>query len=110
MATYKEEWIAKGVVRGTWTLTDGETGATMRAPSLPDKTVSVFGNFGTGGTVLIERTTGETLNDPQGNPLSFATPARTEEILEAPTDLRPRVSAGTGVNLTVEITATSPHR
>ena len=109
MATYQEAWIARGVVKGTWTLADGETGAVMKAPTLPDKTVRVFGTFGAGGTVVIERNTGDTLNDPQGNPLTF-TAEKTEAILENPETLRPRVSAGTGVTLTVEIIAQSQQR
>lgn len=110
MATYQEAWLAKGVVKATWTLANGETGAALVAPTLPDKTVTVTGTFGVGGTVVLERDTGDTLNDPQGTPLSF-TAAKTEGILENPASLRPRVTAGDGTTaLTVEVIATSHQR
>lgn len=69
-----------------------------------DISVHVRGTFNA-GTVIIEGTNFEnanytTLNDPQGNPLSF-TSARIEQLMEIALQLRPRVSAGTGVSVDV---------
>lgn len=68
-----------------------------------DKSVQVIGTFN-GGTVVIEGsndgTNWVTLSDPQGNALS-KTAAFLEQILEATRYVRPRVSAGTGVDLDV---------
>lgn len=65
-----------------------------------DRSVQVFGTFGTGGTVVIEGsndagTTYHTLTDPQGNALSF-TSAKIEAITEICGLCRARVTAGDG--------------
>lgn len=76
-----------------------DTGTPFKFAHQNDRTVHVFGTFGVGGTVLIEGSleatpTGyATLNDPQGNALSFAA-TRIESVLENVTNIRPRVSAG----------------
>ncbi len=66
-----------------------------------DKSVQVVGTFN-GGTVVIEGsndgTNWVTLTDPQGNAIS-KTSAFIEQILEVTRYVRPRVSAGTGVDL-----------
>lgn len=69
-----------------------------------DISVHVQGTFNA-GTVIIEGTNFEnsnftTLNDPQGNPLSF-TSAKMEQLMEIALQIRPRVSAGTGVSVNV---------
>lgn len=76
-----------------------------------DISVQVVGTFGVGGTLLIEGSNQATpanwatLNDPQGNALSF-TAAKMEQLLEMPRWIRPRVSAGDGTtSLTVELWA-----
>jgi hypothetical protein len=68
-----------------------------------DKSVQVIGNFNA-GTIVIEGSNDgvnwATLTDPQGNALSKTT-AFIEQILEATRYVRPRVSAGAGVDLDV---------
>lgn len=72
-------------------------GAPYASGSRPDKTITVQGTFG--GTVTIQGsnelvpTTWMTLNDPQGNPLTF-TAARTELISENTLWIRPVAAAG----------------
>ena len=73
----------------------------------PDKSLHVFGTFGAGGTLKGQGTNEITapgnwysLNDPQGNELSF-TAAKIEQVLENSFLFRPYLSAGTGVTLTV---------
>jgi hypothetical protein len=72
-------------------------------PEWADRSVQVTGTFN-GGTLVVEGsndgTNWYTLNDPQGNALSFTT-AKIEQILEAVAFMRPRVSAGAGVDLDV---------
>ena len=90
----------EGITLIKWTgMQDTDTGVPFAFPHQKDRTTQVFGTFGTGGTVLIEGSleptpsTYATLNDPQGNALSFAA-ARIEAVLENVTNIRPRVSAG----------------
>jgi hypothetical protein len=73
----------------------------------PDKSVQVFGTFGTGGTVKLQGTNEVTsptnwypLLDPQGNEISI-TAAKIEQVLENTYQVRPYVTAGTGVDLDV---------
>jgi hypothetical protein len=90
----------EGVTLVKWAgMQNTDTGAPFMFVHQNDRTVHVFGTFGTGGTVLIEGslevapTVYATLNDPQGNALSFAA-ARIESVLENVTNIRPRVSVG----------------
>lgn len=68
---------------------------------LADRCVQVVGTFNA-GTVVIEGsnngTDWEVLTDPQGNLLT-KTAKFIEQILELPRYMRPRVSAGTGVDV-----------
>lgn len=105
--THQGTWLTKGVHKATWTgLLNTDNGDNFDGSILSDKTVHVKGTFGTGGTLVIEGsnnggTTFATLNDPQGNPLSF-TVEKIETILEKTELLRPRVTAGDGTtNLSV---------
>jgi len=90
----------EGVTLLKWAgLQEDDTGTPIMFAHQNDRTVHVFGTFGVGGTVLIEGsleatpTAYATLNDPQGNALSFAA-ARIESVLENVTNIRPRVSVG----------------
>jgi len=64
-----------------------------------DRSVQVFGTFGTGGTCTIQGsldgTNWATLNDPQGNALTVQA-AKIEALLEAVPYLRPNITAGDG--------------
>ena len=90
----------EGVTLLKWTgLQATDTGAPFMFAYQNDRTVRVFGTFGAGGTVLIEGslettpTSYDTLDDPNGNALSFSA-SRTESIQQNVTSIRPRVSAG----------------
>lgn len=92
----------RGVVKAKWeTLTTTNAdGAPFTTSRYSDKSVQVLGTFGAGGTLLIEGsndggTTWATLNDANGNALSFGA-AKIEQILENVEKIRPRVSAGDG--------------
>lgn len=87
--------VAKGVIKTTWTITAAnDTGLPECAPQFPVKTVTMTGTWNA-GTILLEGsndgTTYVTLNDPNGNALSF-TADKTEAVLENPLYVRPRAS------------------
>jgi hypothetical protein len=73
-------WHAKGVYISTWSsvTTSGDTINYESAARLPDKTVQVDGEFGSGPAVvtMLGRTSttasGIVLTDPQGNNLTFS--------------------------------------
>lgn len=70
-----------------------------------DRTFQVDGNFGAGGTLVIEGTNDgviyHTLHDPQGNLLAL-TQAGISQVTEVVLLMRPRVTAGDGTtSLTV---------
>jgi len=100
--------IGPGMNRIVWTgLLNGDDGAPYSDFYTTEKGVQVEGTFGAGGTVVIEGSLEEpptnyrTLNDPQGNALSF-TSARIEKVQEPNGVIRPRATAGDGTtNLTV---------
>jgi hypothetical protein len=77
------------------------TPAAVQLPEWADRSVQIVGTFN-GGTVVVEGSndgvTWATLNDPQGNPLSFTT-SKVEQILEVVLYTRPRVSAGASVDV-----------
>ncbi len=115
MATIQGSYPLKtrGVIQAMWehlTETNAD-GSWLEAPDFPDKTVEVFGNFGTSGSVQIEApgdgSTPLALNDSrgEGSPMAF-TAADVRVVNENPRKIRPRVTAGTGVDVTVVITAT----
>jgi len=92
-----------------WTITtvDADGQPYLFSGRYPDKSLHVFGTFGTGGNLKGQGTNEVTtptnwysLNDPQQNELSF-TAAKIEQILENVYQFRPYLSAGTGVTLTV---------
>lgn len=81
------------------TIPNGNTGTPLLINRMTDRSVQVSGTFGAGGTVVLEGsndgTNYYTLNDLQGNALSF-TSARLEGISEPATYIRPSVTAGDG--------------
>lgn len=83
-------------------LANGDDGTPVEASgTFPDKSIQVLGTFGAGGTIILEgsnlpnNSAWATLNDPQGNALSF-TAANLEQVLEQTRWVRPRVTAGDG--------------
>lgn len=114
--------VGRGVLEVVWTpLLNGDVGTPFDATMFPDKTVTVRGTFGVGGSVTIKGTdladptavTGwDALNDSrgEGNALTF-TARDTRVILESPGELAPHVTAGDGTtSLTVVIYAQSTQR
>lgn len=79
------------------------TPAPFELPEYGNRSVQVAGTFN-GGTLTVEGSNDGTnwaaLTDPQGNSLAF-TAAQIEQIQEITRFVRPRVSAGAGVALTV---------
>lgn len=85
-------------VLNTWSgLLNGDDGSPVRCVSFSDRSVQVDGTAGEGGTLVIEGSndgvTYYTLDDPQGNALSFTAP-KIESVLELVQFIRPRVTAG----------------
>lgn len=99
--------IVGDTMRVTWTpVATGDTGSPVDAPEHLFKEVHVFGTFG-GATCTIEGsldggTTWATLNDPQGNALTFTT-ARLERVQESTARIRPNVAGGAGTLTVVMI-------
>lgn len=116
------KWIAKGVLETTWTaLLNVDTGAALDAGTLPDKTITVRGTFGVGGSVSLKGSdsadatavTGwDILNDSRGEGNSLTFTARdTRVVLENPARLAPHVTAGDGTtSLTVVLLSQSTQR
>lgn len=89
------------VMKITWeTLTTtNDQGTPLSIPKFIDKTVTVTGTFGAGGTVKFQGSNDGTnwydLSDPQGNAIS-KTAAGIEAVQENPWKIRPFISAGDG--------------
>jgi len=88
----------------TWTpITENDTAIATQFQGSGDRCFSVTGNFGAGGTVLLEGSNDDTnyfgLKDASGTAISL-TAAGIRQVLEGPKYIRPRVSAGTGVSVT----------
>lgn len=85
-------------------LANGDAGLALAGGRLADRTVQVFGTFGSGGKAFIEGSNdGEhwaTLTDPQGNALEL-TASKVEAISEAVQYLRPRVTGDGSTSLTI---------
>lgn len=100
-ANHSTEYTGAGVNAWKWLLltTTNSDGSPVNLNRMSDRCVTVSGTFGSGGTLVIEGsndgTNYYTLNDLQGNALSF-TSAKIEGISELPTYIRPRVTAGDG--------------
>ena len=102
--------LAKGVHTITWsTLTDADTALPFDgeagAPFMPEKTVHVEDDFGSGGNIIIEGSnmaaapTYVTMNDIHGTALATITTDALHTLAESPRLIRPRVSAGTSVSV-----------
>jgi hypothetical protein len=112
-------WVAKGVHKTTW---DGLTtttvyGAPTKYHRLPDKNVSCRGTFGAGGAVALQGSNKDspvlgtdadwfTLQDVAGNNISLTAANPTEQVLQNPLWIRPKVTAGDGTtNIICEVVA-----
>lgn len=98
--------LERGAFLITWAslTTAAPTGDSIERAASTDRSVQVTGNFGTGGVVRMEGSNDGVnyiiLTDGQGNAIQF-TAEGIEAIIEATRYIRPRVSAGTGVNVAV---------
>ncbi len=104
MATVTNTTTHGEAIVHSWTpLTESDTATAVGLIGSGDRTVQVTGTFN-GGTVIVEGTLDGTnwfqLKDPSSTSISF-TAAGLKAILEGVTKVRPRVSAGTGVSVTV---------
>lgn len=92
----------------TWAdLANGDTGQPLEMPGSSDRSIQVFGTFGTGGNLRIQGSNNginwHVLTDPQGNQINL-TSAHIEQIMEVTRYIRPQVSAGDGTtSLTASI-------
>jgi len=93
-----------------WTLANGDTGAPVESWAFSDKTVQIYGTFGSGGTIQLEGanaviTPGTTgvpssptwgvLRDPLENNLITTGPL-IKAVLENPFQIRPNCTVGDG--------------
>lgn len=85
----------------TWTplTTTNQTGSALQLPRNADKTVTITGTWGVGGSVTLQGsndgTTWLSLTDPQGNAIT-KTADGIEAITENPLYIRPNCTAGDG--------------
>lgn len=92
----------------TWTGLDlDDSGAPVELVDYADRTATITGTFGSGGSVTLQGSNDGTnwlsLTDPQGNAIT-KTAAAMEVLLETPRYIRPLVTAGDGTtSLTVKI-------
>lgn len=92
----------------TWTgLDNDDSGSPVELIDYPDKTATITGTFGAGGTIVIQGsndgTNWFTMTDAQSAAVS-KTAAAMELLVEAPRYIRPLVTAGDGTtSLTVQI-------
>lgn len=110
----------EAVVLACTGLANGDTMATIECPQLSDKTVHIYGTFGTGGSVTIYGSNDIAdkalapdnaaagwivLSDPNGNSITKTSKA-IEVILENPRYITAKVTAGDGTtSLKIFITA-----
>jgi len=96
----------------TWTgLTESDSGSPLEMPGSADRSVQITGSFGSGGSLRIQGsndgTNWNTLTDPQGNDINI-TASKIEQVMEVVRYMRPIVTAGSSVNLTVSILVRRP--
>lgn len=107
MQTY-DDFIKNRSTYITWSnMANGDTGSPLQFAGHADKTMQVFGTFGSGGSVSFEGSNDPrvdsdpdnavwfTMNDPQTLPLT-KTSAGGDLIIENPRYMRPHVTAGDG--------------
>lgn len=92
--------LNNGIV-GSWSgLLNGDTANPVQVPLYADKSVSVEGTLGPATITIqgsIDGTNYYTLNDPQGNALTFVTATkRLEAVLENVAYIRPSLSGADG--------------
>ena len=115
--SYTIQNILPGVRIATWSsVTQADTCRPVVCPQYSDKSFQVYGSFGSGGEVVLEGTNEvtspsnyATLRDPRGGANTIDSfSAGMSQVLENCYQVRPRVSAGTGVNLTIVLLMSTP--
>ena len=105
--------IRPNVARVQWVLGDGDDGRPYEFIYLPDRTAHIFGNFGAGGELTLEGSNElitappanwVTLRDFDANPIVVTGPFMAL-IAENPGLVRPRVTAGVGVTISIAVNA-----
>ncbi|MGI9297819.1 MAG: hypothetical protein ACR2QC_07965 [Gammaproteobacteria bacterium] len=105
-----------GVVRAVWdNLAVGDTGSWVSLPQSSDLTVNCYGNFGTAGSIALEGTEDPAqaansegpLTDPQGVDIAM-TDSRPEQVLQAPSFIRPNMGGTSGGDITCRVSARIP--
>lgn len=92
-------------------MTEADTAAPLTddqgGPAFSDKTVQVEGSYGTGGVLAMEGSNDGanwgTLNDVLGSALTTVALDAVHAIAENPREIRPSITAGTGVSVDVRI-------
>lgn len=114
-------WVAPGVHRVQWSALTGSGDTALGASdiTLPYKTVSVNGAFGSAGVVTIQgsnattestATDWATIHDINGSDLTFSDSTRMETIAENPRWIRPVASGATGGAFSVNVVMISSNR
>jgi hypothetical protein len=96
--------------RIVWTpLTENDTCAPVAMSGYADKSVHVFGTFGSGTVALQGSNDGganyAALNDPGGTAIGIATAAKIKGVLENTEWIKPVASGGTGQSLSIAVVA-----
>ena len=111
-----------GVIIIQWILpASGDSGVPYLAPQYSGKVVQISGTAGAGDIILMEGSLDPgaspgfgTLHDPQGNDISLVTADITakklEQVLEDCYQIRPRMTAGTAVNVVIQLMITTSAR
>lgn len=104
--TLTETFLGSGTYVHTWTLTTADAvGTSLILPGAPDRTVFIFGTFGS-GTVTLEGSPNNTdwfvLSDPQGNAIS-KTDKAVEAVAENAPYIRAQISGSTAATVTVTL-------
>jgi len=92
----------------TWAgLDSDDSGEPVELVDYPDRTLTITGTFGAGGSISLQGSNDGTnwfsITDPQGNAIT-KTAAAMELVVETPRYMRPIVTAGDGTtSLTVQL-------
>ena len=94
------------VLLATWVISNTvPTGDEVEWTPFADRCVQMAGTFN-GATITVEGSNDgsnwHALSDPQGNPLAFTT-GKIEQVLEITRYMRPKMTSGSGANVTVSV-------
>jgi len=113
MASAVRNEIYGSALHWAWSVTDGDpTGDGVQVPGGSDKTIQITGNFGSGGTIVVEGSNvlaptasdWSLLHKPDGSTITM-TGQDIAFIAENPVWVRVRQTAGTGVSVSALMTS-----